>query len=121
MQRALEGQARALSLVMKGLSEAQTVSSVPMHRVVMLAPPNQGGYVAEILSGWALAGAVLGPVLTQLSPQNIRDVSGLHVSCIIVAGTYAPLSLGTGPSDGVIRVEETKLVVALITLGKRKL
>lgn len=140
-QGTIEAHARALNRVLEGLGgdrdAVQTLSfvthslgalvvrralalktpSVPVHRVVMLAPPNQGSHLAETLSKWACARAVLGPVLTQLSPLTVQGIPRLSVPFSIVAGTFAPLSGGAaGQNDGIVSVEETKLAGASVHL-----
>lgn len=96
------------------------VPSPPVQAVVMLAPPNQGSHLAETLSKWALARAVFGPVLTQLSPRTARHFPRLSVPFEIVAGTLSPLSWGSAcQNDGIVRVEETKLAGATELLNVR--
>lgn len=141
-QGKIEDDARALSRVLAGLAPARSVSFVthslgalvvrralamkrpplPVHRVVMLAPPNQGSRLAAILSKWAVARIILGPVLTQLTPSDMQGMPAIDAPFMIVAGTYAPLSWGgwaTGKSDGLVRVQETELAGALGQISVR--
>jgi pimeloyl-ACP methyl ester carboxylesterase len=85
-------------------------------RVVMLAPPNQGAKLADILGGLPLFHWILGPVGSQIGtgPQSLPNSLGpADYEVGVIAGNcslnplFSPLI--PGPDDGRIAVERTKL------------
>jgi hypothetical protein len=90
----------------------------PAHlgRVVMLAPPNQGAELADILGQLAFYHWVLGPVGGQIGthPESLPNALGpVDYKVGIIAGnrSFNPLFslLIPGPDDGRISVERTRL------------
>lgn len=87
-----------------------------LDRVVMLGPPNHGSSFARKLSQLGLFETVTGNSGMQLGPQWSDFQSHLGVPpCpfVIIAGDISKHSIGnpwlTGPSDGIVTIEETKL------------
>jgi len=85
-------------------------------RVVMLAPPNRGAELADILAGFSLYRWILGPVGAQLStaPESLPNTLGpVDYEVGVIAGNRSLnllfSSLIPGPDDGRISVERTKL------------
>jgi len=74
-----------------------------MHRVVMLAPPNQGASLARTLDNPALR-VVMGPSFAQIVERVPRRLPIPAVPVSIVAGR-----IGSTSGDGLVLVEETKL------------
>ena len=85
-------------------------------RIVMIAPPNQGSFMAQRLEKLDIFRWVFGPAGQQLPADNREFFKGLPIpECefgIIAGGRgtekgYNPLL--AGDDDGTVRVEETKL------------
>lgn len=84
--------------------------------VVMLAPPNQGSEVADVLSRVPGFDAVVGPAGSQLGtnagsiPRSLGPVAG-RVGVIAGSSTINPLFswLLPGPDDGMVSVRSTHL------------
>ncbi len=99
------------------LARAYVVRHRPaaMGRVVMLAPPNQGSEVADLLSGNGLYRRFFGPAGAQLGTRRdrpVRDLLGtVDYPLGVIAGDRSmyPLSwmLIPGPNDGRVSVART--------------
>ena len=85
-------------------------------RVVMIAPPNQGSFVAQRLEDLDLFRWIFGPAGQQLPADNeafFKNLPAPNCEFGIIAGGrdnetgYNPLL--EGDDDGTVRVEETKL------------
>lgn len=88
----------------------------PVGRVVMLAPPNRGSELADVMAGSTLLRATLGPTAAQLGTDTASLPNRLPPADFelgVVAGTrsWVPLSpwLLPGPSDGRVSVASTQL------------
>jgi len=81
-------------------------------RVVMLAPPNQGSEVADFLSGNFLFKMIYGPAGEDLKTGN-EAFGAVDFPLGVIAGTTSidPISslILTGPNDGKVTVENTKV------------
>ncbi len=84
--------------------------------VVMLAPPNQGSRVADLVGSWPIARKMMGPALRDLSPARAALLPGwdAEIPLGIIAGTAGwAYPLGnyclTSPHDGRVSVEATRL------------
>ncbi|MDX1694576.1 MAG: alpha/beta fold hydrolase [Ketobacteraceae bacterium] len=92
-----------------------------LHRVVMLAPPNQGSTLPDHLKRWAPARWVLGPVMPQLGtddqslPLRLAQQENGRYPCDIgvIAGnrSWEPWFSRwlDGPNDGKVSVASTRL------------
>jgi len=87
-----------------------------LHRVVMLAPPNQGSEVADRLAAWPCLSSILGPSLTLLGTQTVCTVlppAPVPFECGIIAGSVSWNPLYStwipGPDDGKVAVSRTML------------
>lgn len=86
-------------------------------RVVMLAPPNQGSEIADLLGGSRTYGRVFGPAGSQLGTHSVPAMADLLGSVDyelgIIAGTRALDPLGWAalpkPNDGKVSVAATKV------------
>lgn len=74
-----------------------------VHRVVMLAPPNQGASLAHTLDTKALR-AVMGPSFAQIADGFPTSLPVPEVPTAIIAGR-----IGNTATDGLVTIEETKL------------
>ena len=81
-------------------------------RVVMLAPPNQGSEVADFLAGNFLFKMIYGPAGQDLKTGN-EAFGAVDFPLGVIAGTTSidPISsfILTGPNDGKVTVENTKV------------
>ena len=89
---------------------------VQIHRVVMLAPPNQGSEWADAVPR-AVLGRVMGPAGLQLktSPDSLPNQLGpVNFLLGVIAGSFPdnPLApfMFSGPNDGRVSVARTKVV-----------
>ena len=84
-----------------------------VHRVVMIAPPNQGSAIARTLKDFEPFKLLYGVSGQQLTPEMAQTIPGLNVPFIIIAGGladdagYNPLL--EGDDDGTVTVAETSL------------
>lgn len=86
-------------------------------RVVMLAPPNGGSEVADLLAGNMIYRRIFGPVGAELttgpSSEVVRLLGKVDYPLGIIAGNRFIDPLGwlliPGPNDGRVSVEQTKL------------
>ena len=85
-------------------------------RVVMLGPPNRGSEVVDILGGWRLFRLINGPAGGELgtgaeSTPNRLGPAAFEVG--VIAGNWSIERINSrmisGPSDGKVGVESTKL------------
>ena len=101
---------------MLGLAQGDT--AVPyVHRIVMLAPPNQGAQLADFFTKWDLVKWAMGPNPAQMQSDTAALVHRLHVpedpELGIIAGArfdgagYNPLI--EGDDDGFMTVDRTRL------------
>jgi pimeloyl-ACP methyl ester carboxylesterase len=90
---------------------------VPAHsRMVMLAPPNQGSELADILSSFFFYRRVMGPAAQQLGtgPDSLPNRLGpapIETGIITGAKGLVPFAswLFQGPNDGKVSVERARL------------
>lgn len=85
-----------------------------LRRVVMIAPPNKGSEVVDQIGHWRVFQRIMGPAGTQLGTNgSIEHLPTPEVPFAIVAGdlSFEPWfdSMFTGPNDGRVSVESTKL------------
>lgn len=85
-------------------------------RVVMLAPPNQGSELADIVGAWPLLHPILGPTVIQLgtdgnSLPNRLPLPWYDVGIIAGIDDFNPFGsqFVTEPSDGTVSVASTRL------------
>lgn len=86
-------------------------------RVVMLAPPNAGSEVADLLAGWRAYRHVFGPagaeLMTRRGPELLRLLGEVDYPLGIVAGDRAVDPLGwmivPGANDGRVSVDRTRV------------
>lgn len=85
-------------------------------RMVMLAPPNQGSELAELLKRFFLYRWIMGPAAQELgiSPDSVPISLGpISVETGIIIGTRSIMPFGSrifnGPNDGKVSVERAKL------------
>lgn len=88
--------------------------TVNLGRVVMLAPPNRGSELADVLNAIPVLRGIAGPTRRALGTNSLMPLFGrADFELGIIAGTrsFNPLSwfLIPGPDDGVVAVESTKL------------
>jgi len=135
-RRPIEAHADGLETVLNGLEGTKTVSFVThsmgglvvrdllardgawkdriaVHRVVMIAPPNQGSAVARVLKDVGLYEALYGPAGQQLVPEEAARRPPLTYPFGIIAGGKGDAEgfnpLVPGDDDGTVIVEETRL------------
>ena len=84
-------------------------------RIVMLAPPNHGSEVADLLSQNRVSRWFWGPSLQQLGTSTnslTAQLPPIPVPCGIIAGTYPGLGLFhrtlPTPNDGVVSAQSTR-------------
>jgi len=87
-----------------------------MGRVVMLAPPNQGSELADIVNGSTLLRAILGPTVVQLGTEKNSLPNRLPPPWYelgVIAGIDDINPIGSffvpDPSDGTVAVASTRL------------
>ena len=84
-------------------------------RVVMIAPPNKGSELADLLNQAGLLGLAMGPTAAELgtSPDSLPNRLGpADFELGVIAGTVSANPLETvidGENDGTVSVESTKL------------
>jgi pimeloyl-ACP methyl ester carboxylesterase len=88
--------------------------AVNLGRVVMLAPPNRGSELADLLNAMPILRGIAGPTRRALGTHSSMPRLGrADFELGVIAGTrsFNPLSwfLIPGPDDGVVSVESTKL------------
>ncbi len=94
----------------------QTYRPQNMGRLVMIAPPNQGAFLADLLGNWVPYKLILGPAGQQLrqGDQGACACAG-SPNCdfgIIAGGTGKKMGMNPivpGDNDGTVSVESTKL------------
>jgi len=86
---------------------------IGIHRIVLIAPPNQGAGVARILKGFWPYRWLYGPAGQQLTPAYVRGIAPLDGEFgIIVGGTGQDRGLNPwidGDNDGTVKVGEAAL------------
>jgi len=85
-------------------------------RIVMLAPPNKGSEIANILNREGLGKVALGPALTELETGYQDelpsiDIKGIEIGIIAGNTSLEPIKpyIIPGEDDGLVSVESTKL------------
>ncbi len=85
-------------------------------RVVMLAPPNRGAFVAEKMHGWRPFHVMYGRAAEELQPRRVAQLPGPPESAriLLIAGGRASGDRGyvariPGNNDGLVAVDETRL------------
>lgn len=90
--------------------------SIRVHRLVMLAPPNQGSVVAETLKEWLPFQAAAGQAGQELTPRAVARIPAPECEFGIIAGGAGNESgfnpLLPGDDDMVVTVESTRLAGA---------
>lgn len=90
----------------------------PQHlgRVVLIAPPNKGAYLADLLGDWLPYKLILGPAGQQLRQGDQGGCAGAGVPCcefgIIAGGSGRSRGMNPlipGDNDGTVSVESTQL------------
>lgn len=117
----LEGRLHIVTHSMGGLVARACIASHRPERlghVVMLAPPNEGSEIADLLRANALYRAFFGPAggeLTTMQPAELRDLLGtIDYPLGVIAGdrTLYPvesLLILPRPNDGRVSVERTRI------------
>lgn len=98
-------------IVTRGLfKDPSLCEELQIHRIVMLAPPNQGASLTTRLN-WLPLRHILGPSFTDLVSGVPRDLPTPNVPFIIFAGDAGRLRnpLIPGANDGLVGVGETEL------------
>jgi len=135
-RRPLEAHAETLSSLISGLRGIKTVSFVThsmgglvlrqllserrdwqdrisIHRIVQIAPPNQGSVVARMLKDVWPYQWLYGPAGQQLTPASVQSLPPLTAEFGIIAGgtgnRYGLNPWIGGDNDGTVRVGETDL------------
>ncbi len=88
-------------------------AALPVGRVVMLGPPNQGSALAERMSGWKLFQWLYGATGQGLAPEGVRALPPPDVPFLVIAGARGD-GRGWNPwlpgdDDGVVALSETFL------------
>ncbi len=82
-------------------------------RLVMIAPPNRGSVVAEVVCDWMPTRVLLGKVVTDLTPQAVAAIPPPPCEFgIIAGGTGMEKGLNpllAGDNDGLVTVVSTRL------------
>lgn len=99
-------------VVLRGALSTEQHRHLRLGKAVMLAPPNQGSQMADLLGDLTAAQAVFGPALQDLRPGRPTKWPALPLPCLVVAGTAWLNPLLTGPDDGTVTVAETLLAGA---------
>jgi pimeloyl-ACP methyl ester carboxylesterase len=96
------------------LAETPTFTNgVALHRAVLVAAPNQGAELAEILQDFPPLHWIGGPVAAELTPRAVAGLPAPSIPFIVVSGVrddeegWNPLV--AGDDDGVVSLEETQL------------
>ena len=98
---------------------------IKVHRVVMIAPPNQGSAIARLLEDVPAYRLVFGTAGQQLTPEEVLRVPALEHPFAIVAGGksdgegFNPLL--PGDDDGTVGLAETRLEGAMDILVVREI
>jgi pimeloyl-ACP methyl ester carboxylesterase len=90
-------------LIVRKMLEATAPWRESVHRVVMLAPPNQGAVLARTLDNPVLR-TVMGPSFVELVEGITESLAVPDVPISIFAGR-----VGNTDTDGLVKIEETKL------------
>ncbi len=84
---------------------------ITIHRIVQIAPPNQGSVVAKRLRNVWLYKWLYGSAGQQLVPEHVRTIAPLREEFgMIIGGTGNDRGINpwiTGDNDGTVRVSET--------------
>lgn len=99
------------------LRQIQSTAPLPnLGRVVMLAPPNQGGEVVDRIGHWPLFRWINGPAGQQLGtrPGSLpRQLGPVDFACGILAGNRSINWINSlmipGPNDGKVSTENAKV------------
>lgn len=87
--------------------------SIALHSVVMLAPPNRGSVLAEVLEDWVPFQVIAGDVGQELTPAALVTLPEPSCSFGIIAGgtgkEYGYNPVLKGDNDGVVLVANTRL------------
>jgi len=93
--------------------DAEWRKRIQVHRMVMLAPPNQGSLAAEAMKDWFPYQFATGEAGQQLTPEEVAKIPVPDCEFAIIAGGtgtdegYNPLL--AGDDDGVVAVANTRL------------
>ena len=86
---------------------------IKVHRIVLIAPPNQGSAIARVLKDIPAYRLFYGEAGLQLTPEEVSRAPALEHSFAIIAGGkgddggFNPLL--PGDDDGTVRLAETRL------------
>ena len=90
---------------------------IKVHRVVMIAPPNQGSAIARLLEDVPAYRLVFGAAGQQLTPEAVARIPMLAHPFAIIAGGKSDDSgfnpLLPGDDDGTVALAETRLEGAM--------
>lgn len=93
--------------------EAAWMGRIGIHRIVLIAPPNQGSAIARLLEDVPAYRLIYGAAGQQLTPEEVSKIPMLAHSFAIIAGGKRDGSgfnpLLPGDDDGTVRVAETDL------------
>ena len=87
--------------------------SIKPERVVMLAPPNHGSVIADVLEDWVPFQVIAGEVGQELTPEALAELPAPACSFGVIAGGmgkahgYNPVLVGD--NDGVVLVDNARL------------
>ena len=88
-------------------------NDVDLHRAVLVAAPNQGAELAEILQDFPPLHWIGGPVAAELTPQAVAGLPAPSIPFIVVSGVrehgegWNPLVAGA--DDGIVSLRESRL------------
>ena len=92
------------------------LGSLELNRVVMLAPPNQGSEIAELLNDYSWVEMIMGPAILQLGDESsalLKELQPIAAEIGIIAGAKSSdpwfQSVFDGVNDGKVSVESTQL------------
>lgn len=106
------------ALVVRSLYEhIDSLSTFPfIHRIVMIAPPNNGSPVADFFAQFSFVKHIIGPNINNITTNPLSGASKYPIpSCEVglIAGSFARKRgfniFVKGDNDGVLRPEQTKM------------
>ncbi|MDD4489947.1 MAG: hypothetical protein PHD30_05530 [Paludibacter sp.] len=108
------------ALVVRSMYEhLDSLTSFPfIHRIVMIAPPNNGSPVADFFAQFSFVKYIIGPNINNLTTNPLTGtgkypIPTCEVGLILIAGTYSKEKgfniFVKGDNDGVLIPEQTKM------------